>query len=53
MRKKLKDFTIKEIVSVCMKYKDCNRCPFVNISHCSFGLEYPKEELETEVEIPE
>lgn len=59
MKKKIKDFTVKEIERVCSaRDKNCyyenlsNECPFVLTCHYAMDT-LPVTELEREVEIPE
>ena len=50
VRKKIKDFTIKELVDYCNKrFKNilsCHHCPFENCCACQFA-----EKLEQEIEV--
>lgn len=52
MKKKLKDITIGEFVSVCHESK-CIKCPFKNLEKCHWIIEamYNNEDLEKEYEI--
>ena len=58
-KKKLEEFTVKEIERVCSaRDKNCyyknlsNECPFILICHYAMDT-LPVEELEREVEIPD
>lgn len=53
MKKKIKDLTLKEAQTICLKrgMGGCQKCPLYEICQCSF--DYNNEDLDKEIEVEE
>ena len=49
MKKKIGDLTLKELSELCIKRKDCNDCPLLDV--CGEYIDTFDEELEIEIEV--